>query len=112
MKFDFTKPTPQAKTLKKAQKIINVLWDRLFESQNESQKKELALISEIADLKEKLNTNSSNSSKAPSSDLFKTKKPKKKYHGAGKSNTLKQGAQKGHEGKGRKLLPPEEVDNK
>ncbi len=39
MKFDFTKPTPQAKTLKKEQKIINVLWDRLFESQNESQKK-------------------------------------------------------------------------
>ncbi len=121
MKLDFNKSAPQPKTIKKAQKIINVVWGCSSEFQkrelaliselSEFRKNETALLSEIADLKEKLNTNSTNSSKAPSSDLFKTRKPKKKYHGSGKSNTLKQGAQNGHEGKGRKLLPPEEVDN-
>ena len=107
MKFDFNQPSPQAKSLKEAQEIINALWNR----SSEFQKNELALSSKITDLEEKLNTNSTNSSKAPSSDLFKAKKPKKKYHGVGKNNALKQGAQKGHKGKGRKLLPPEKVDD-
>ena len=71
----------------------------------------MTLISKITNLEEKLNTNSTNSSKAPSSDLFKAKKPKKKYHDPGKNNAPKQGAQPGHKGKGRKLLPPEEVSD-
>jgi len=39
-----------------------------------------ALTLKVAELEEKLKTNSNNSS----TDLFKAKKPKKKYHGAGK----------------------------
>jgi len=60
------------------------------------------LKAEIKELKEKLNTNSSNSSKPPSQDpfrAFKTKKP------TGRS----QGAQKGHKGHSRQLIPIEQV---
>ncbi|NOR81304.1 MAG: IS66 family transposase [Methyloprofundus sp.] len=106
MKFDFNQTMPHPKTLEEAQQIINALWNR----SSEFEKNELTLTSKITNLEEKLNTNSTNSSKSPSSDLFKPKKSKKKYHGAGKNNALKQGAQKGHKGKGRKLLPPEKVD--
>ncbi|MCK5872519.1 MAG: IS66 family transposase, partial [Methylococcales bacterium] len=100
-------PAPQPETLKDAQKIINALWDRSVGFE----KNELSMLLKITDLEEKLNTNSTNSSKAPSSDLFKAKKPKKKYHGTGKNKTSKQGGQKGHQGKGRQLLPLEKVDD-
>ena len=60
------------------------------------------LESKIKDLEDKLNTNSSNSSKSPSQDPFR--KGKK-----GKVSGLKQGAQKGHQGHSRYLIPPEEV---
>ena len=60
------------------------------------------LESKIKDLEDKLNTNSSNSSKSPSQDPFH--KGKK-----GKPSGLKQGAQKGHQGHSRHLIPPEEV---
>lgn len=118
MKFDFSKPAPQAKTLKEAQQIIDAVWDIAVEIQTNQQAliQAQALIQtqalKIADLEEKLNTNSRNSSKSPSSDLFyQPKKKKIKQHGAGKNKALKQGAQPGHEGKGRKLLPPEEVND-
>lgn len=108
MKFDFSTPAPQAKTLSEAQQIIDVLWSIIAELQTSHQ----VLTAKIADLEEKLNTNSRNSSKAPSSDLFHQPKKKKiKQHGAGKNKALKQGAQPGHEGKGRKLLPDEEVND-
>lgn len=100
MKFDFSQPAPQAQTLEEAQQLINTLWSCVAELQ-----------AKVADLEEKLNTNSKNSSKAPSTDLFKAKKQKIKQHGAGKSKALKQGAQPGHTGKGRKLMPPESVDH-
>ncbi len=59
----------------------------------------------ISDLQEKLGTNSKNSSTPPSSDApgDNPKKPKKK-------GGRKRGAQYGHKGKGRKLLPTEECD--
>lgn len=57
---------------------------------------------EVRDLRDKLNTNSSNSSKPPSQDPFR--KGKK-----GKSSGLKQGAQKGHQGHLRRLISPEDV---
>lgn len=107
MKFDFGNPAPQAKTLDEAQQIIDVLWDVMVGYQASHQ----ALASKIADLEEKLKTNSNNSSKSPSSDWFTKKKKKKKYHGPGKHQALKQGAQPGHEGAGRPLLPPEAVDD-
>jgi transposase len=110
MKPDFTQPPPQPRTLKEAQELINVLWalcaeiptlkQRIDEQQHliEAQQKE------IEELKEKLNTNSDNSSKPPSSDMFKSQKNKKKK---GKRN---RGGQPGHAGMTRDLLPEEEVD--
>ena len=60
------------------------------------------LKAEIKELKEKLNTNSSNSSKPPSQDPFRN--PKKN-----KSSGRRQGAQKGHKGHRRQLIPIEQV---
>jgi transposase len=106
MKFDFTSSPPQASSLEEAQSIIDATWAACGEFQSEHQKATKKLLTQ----QEKLNTSSKNSSLPPSSDLFKKKK-KKKYHGTGKSATKKQGAQPGHKGKGRSLLPPEEVDH-
>ena len=64
-----------------------------------------ALKARVAELEEKLRTSSSNSSKPPSSDPpWAKQKPKRK------KGKRKRGGQKGHEGKARELLPPEEVD--
>ena len=60
------------------------------------------LKSEIKDLKDKLNTNSSNSSKSPSQDPFRERKKNKE---TGRT----QGAQKGHQGHSRRLIPIEQV---
>lgn len=59
----------------------------------------------IEELKEKLNTNSKNSSNPPSMERFKKKKLKKKA-----KSKRKQGAQPGHKGVARELLPTEIVD--
>ena len=63
------------------------------------------LMARVAELEEKLRTSSSNSSKPPSSDPPWAKKQPKR-----KKGKRKRGGQKGHEGKARTLLPPEEVD--
>lgn len=71
--------------------------------QNQDLMKEiLQLKVKIKELEDKLNTNSSNSSKPPSQDPFRTRKKNKPSGG-------KQGAQKGHQGHSRRLIPPEEV---
>jgi len=67
----------------------------------------VALKARVAELEEKLRTSSSNSSKPPSSDPPWAKKQSTRERNKGKR---KRGAQKGHEGKARTLLPPEEVD--
>lgn len=59
----------------------------------------------IEDLKEKLNTNSNNSSKPPSSDKFKSTKKKKK------KDKRNRGGQPGHTGMTRELLSEEDVDH-
>ncbi len=59
----------------------------------------------IAELEDKLNTNSRNSSMPPSSDLIK---PPSKRRKTGKSR--RRGGQKGHKKHSRELLPVEEVD--
>jgi uncharacterized coiled-coil protein SlyX len=74
MKLDFSKPAPQAQTLEETQQIINALWAIVAELQ-----------AKVADLEEKLNTNSKNSSKPPSIDSFKAKK---------KRNSMAQGKAK------------------
>jgi len=56
----------------------------------------------VQSLKEKLNTNSSNSSKPPSQDPHRSKKQKKK-------SGRRRGGQPGHAGKSRTPYPPEEI---
>lgn len=63
---------------------------------------------ENAGLKERLNSNSSNSSLRPSSD-FKKKKKKKKNNR--ESSGKKSGGQPGHKGHHRELLPADQVDS-
>lgn len=75
-----------------------VLSERLDKALSEIQ----TLKAEISDLKEKLNTNSSNSSKPPSQDPFRSNKRNKK-------SNLKQGGQPGHMGHRRSLYPPDQV---
>jgi transposase len=66
-----------------------------------------AALARIADLEAKLNQNSSNSSKPPSSDPpWWKNRPKTKRKNKGKR---KRGAQKGHKGSRRELLPPEKI---
>jgi transposase len=92
--LDSLKPAIEAITDPNAKIIINTLIAII----NAQQK-------EIEILKEKLNTNSRNSSKPPSSEPFKkTAKIKKK-------SKRKQGGQAGHKGVSRALLPLEEVDH-
>lgn len=70
--------------------------NQILKAENQS------LRAEIKELKEKLNTNSSNSSKSPSQDPFRKPKPK--------SPTGKRiGGQPGHKGHTRHLVPTEQV---
>lgn len=66
----------------------------------------LALEGRIRELESRLKTNSSNSSKPPSSDFGRSARTPKRPP-SGKSP----GGQPGHPGKHRPLLPPDEVDN-
>lgn len=104
MELDFTQPAPRAKTLEEAQEIIDLLWSML----GELSKRVASQSKRIADLEERLRTNSKNSSKPPSSDRNGGKKKGKGKKG---KNKRKAGGQPGHEGKGRELLPPEETDH-
>lgn len=103
MEYDFTKPAPQAKTLKEAQKLIDVLWALCAEMPKLQQRIEEQQ-QRINDLEERLNTNSQNSSKPPSTDK-PGPKPKKK-----KKKKRNRGGQPGHTGQTRNLLPESEVD--
>src|SRR5215204_3392774 len=64
-----------------------------------------SLQTEVAALRERLGQNSSNSSLPPSSDAPRHSRPARR-----EPSGRKQGAQAGHQGKGRKLKPVEEVD--
>jgi transposase len=75
-----------------------ILIKKLDEALNEIQQ----LKCRVKELEDKLNTNSSNSSKPPSQDPFRERKKNK-------SSMRKQGAQKGHQGHSRHLIPSEKV---
>ncbi len=107
MEIDLTKPAPQVQTLEEAQALINALWSLLRRQaqQIEAQARQIAAQAKrIDELEERLNSNSRNCSKPPSTDQVKNPVPKAPA-GSGK----KAGGQPGHTGKGRALLPPEEV---
>jgi len=93
---------PQASTLEEAQQLIDVLWSKLHEQMQrlEEQSKR------IAELEEKLKTNSRNSSKPPSLDNGSGKK------GKADKSAKKQGGQPGHAGKGRVLFREEEISQR
>lgn len=95
------KPAIEAITDNNIKTIINALLAIINEQQKtiEIQKKE------IESLKEKLNTNSDNSSKPPSSNLFKGNKNSNK-----KKDKRNRGGQAGHPGVTRNLLPESEVN--
>lgn len=98
--IDLTQPAPQVGSLEEAQSLIEALWQLA-----RAQAAKIATLEQrIAVLEEKLNTDSRNSSKPPSSDQ-KGSRPAKPREGSGR----KAGGQPGHEGKSRVLLPPEQV---
>lgn len=86
-------PEDWARTPPSVQAVVIALWQEVS-----------ALRIEVAQLKEQVNQNSSNSSKPPSSDP--PEKPKRQSKPSGR----KRGGQPGHKGQGRKLKPVEEVD--
>lgn len=92
MKIDFQQPPPQMRTLEEAQTLINELWPLLRELSNR-----------IDFLEEQLRTNSRNSSQPPSTDTHRP--PALKPPTGGR----KRGAQPGHPGKARMLLPSEQI---
>ena len=65
-----------------------------------------SLRAEVAELRERLGQNSSNSSRPPSSDP-----PSVRRQAKGEATGRKRGGQPGHQGHGRRLLPPEQVDH-
>jgi transposase len=77
-------------------------YEELFQELREALAEIQLLKTEIKELKDKLNTNSSNSSQPPSQDLFRARKKKK-------TTGRNQGAQNGHQGHSRRLVPIEEV---
>ena len=103
------------KILRKTPKEIKeILWALIQEKARDTKKleatgKELeALRKENEELKERLGTNSQNSSKPPSSDGPEQKgTPPPKKQGKVKR---KRGGQPGHKGQTRDMLPPERVD--
>jgi len=93
MNSDISKINLAPKTLEEAIEVI-----RLLIQMNLEQKKE------IDSLREKLNTNSNNSSLPPSRDLKKKKKNNKL------KSLRKRGAQPGHKANQRMIIPEEQVD--
>lgn len=89
------------KTPLSIQAVVVALWQ-----ENQTLKHQLTRLQvEVSKLGERVNKNSQNSSKPPSSDMnSKNKYPKKEASGQPK------GGQQGHEGKGRKLKPLSRVN--
>ena len=112
MNIDLSQPVPRVRTLEEAQALIDALWAlaqtqaRRIEEQSrqiEQQARQIdALNQRVAALDERLRTNSRNSSASPSTDPHR---PPSKKPSTGK----KRGAQPGHPGKARTLLPPDQV---
>jgi transposase len=105
MDIDLSQPAPRVRTLEEAQTLIDALW-ALAQAQARTIKEQArqieALNQRIAKLEERLATNSRNSSTPPSADPHR---PPAKKPPTGR----KRGAQPGHAGRARTLLPPDQV---
>ena len=88
------------RTPRSVQVVLLALWQ-----ENLMLKQQIAeLRAELEKLSERVNKNSRNSSKPPSSDAPQSRRyPKREV------SEQKKGGKKGHHGRGRKLKPPEEV---
>jgi transposase len=112
MNIDLSQPAPRVRTIDQAQALIDSLWSRAQGQARQiaeqacliaNQARQIELLNQrIATLEEKLRINSRNSSTPPSSDPHRAKAPAPR---SGK----KRGAQPGHPGKARALLPPDQV---
>ena len=98
MRIDLSQPAPRARTLEEAQALIDELWLvlRAQAQQIEDQNRRIQI------LEERLRVSSRNSSTPPSAD------PQRPARGKSPSGK-KRGAQPGHSGKARALLPPEQI---
>jgi len=106
MIFDFTQTSPKPKSLSECHHVIDHLWKEIKQYQDKCDE----LSKKLENAEEKLTTNSRNSSKPPSTDIHK-KKRGRRYPKSRKKSSKKQGAQRGHKGKARKLMPTEAVDD-
>lgn len=103
MDFDFTQPAPVPDTLAQCHQLIAELW------QHSHLQEQL-----ILKLKTQKNLNANNSSMPPSSDNPRDKANRKKkddwrLRTAAHWQKRRQGAQRGHLGKGRQLLPASDI---
>lgn len=117
MTVDLSQAPPRPQNLEEAYALILLLWQEVLRlrAENAGLREENVVLREangrlerrVEELEERLRTDSSNSSKPPSSD------------GAGKGDRgrpvrersgRKRGGQPGHEGKARELLPTEQMD--
>lgn len=108
IELDFTKPAPKPSSVEDCHAVIDALWAFCGNLQKELEllKQEILILKqENAELKERINTNSNNSSKPPSTD--NKKKNKKNNH---KRSGRSPGGQPGHKGISRKLVPIEQVN--
>ncbi|WP_194723857.1 IS66 family transposase [Noviherbaspirillum malthae] len=105
MSIDLSQPAPRVRTLEEAQALIDALWLvlRAQAQQLQERDQQIATLTErVQALEERLRTNSHNSSTPPSADPHRPS--------AGKSPSgKKRGAQPGHSGKARTLLPAEQI---
>ena len=106
-------PSPHVETIDEARENINHLWRMLHAAVNLIQANGVMLQSQaqrIIDLEERLGLNSSNSSKPPSTDnpAQTTAKTKKKPT---RRKRAKRGAQPGHKGTARELVPIDQVNH-
>lgn len=93
MKINFDHPIPRPTSLAEAQAMIEALWPlgKLVEA---LQSANAGLEKRVAELEARLNQNSSNSSKPPSSDGLNKPQPKSRRE----KNGRRPGGQKGHKG--------------
>jgi transposase len=113
MTLDSTQPPKPPETIEDAYKLIVVLWKAWLQLREENaalREENAALRIRVEELEEKLRTDSSNSSKPPSSDPPWKDKQKNRERNRRKRQRQR-GGQPGHEGKTRELLPPEEIDH-
>ena len=105
MRIDLSQPAPRARNLEEAQALIDELWLVLRAQMQQIQERDrqiAALTARVQTLEEQLRTNPRNSFTPPAADPHR---PPANKPPSGK----KRGAQPGHSGKARTLLPPEQV---